>query len=316
MQCGGVGLMAGAGLGPAAFIPVAVVGGAALVYGACKVIDKAADVACKVIDEAADVVAKEVVNLTNDVMGRCCKNLSSESGKSFQQQQQDGDLDSSEVENMLFLGQTGTYAFVKRNLREFSKGEDGDKGLVEADHIPPLESIRRAAEQPGFQSLHRANRGLYNMVMSLRADPRGENLFTVQVARHHHRDALSTGASRASREARLLLSRSIARGDALVMLKQAFIIAHPYASQQIRDDAALGNRSHERRVFISRDRTMRIYTTAFHSLLVKYRELDIINDAEFKHLIEYVNNCGYLDRRSPEYIDILDIVKRYGKPQN
>ena len=84
------------------------------------------------------------------------------------------------------------------NKRPFSKGKDGDKYYVEADHIPPLDSLRRAAREHEFRRLMGINRALYDMVRSLENDPRGMNLFALQVATHHHRVALSTGRSRES----------------------------------------------------------------------------------------------------------------------
>ena len=91
---------------------------------------------------------------------------------------------------------------ILKDKRNFSKGKDGDKGYVEADHIPPLDSLRRAAQQPAFQRLRSINRGLYDMVRSLENDPRGMNLFTIQVPTHNHRAALSTGRGRESVAAR------------------------------------------------------------------------------------------------------------------
>ncbi|XP_029910589.1 uncharacterized protein LOC115361316 [Myripristis murdjan] len=233
--------------------------------------------------------------------------------KPLQQQQEDGDMNSSEVESTTNLGATDKYKVIKRHYRDFSRGEDGDKGYVEADHIPPLESLRRAPEQQEFQSLRDINPNLYNMVLSLRDDKHGDNLPTVQVLTHHHRDALSTGASRVSTEVRLLLARRIARGQVQPMLKQAFIIAHPYASQQIRNDAGVGSRQWLERLSISEDRTVRIYTRAFHSLLRIYSNMGIISAEQFALLTEYVDNHGYLDRDCDEYKEILETVRRHGR---
>jgi len=87
--------------------------------------------------------------------------------------------------------------------RDFSKGEDGDKGYVEADHIPPLDSLRRAERYAEFRTLRFRNPVLHQMVISLRTtDPYGRNLLAIQVATEHHRTALSTGSSAGSRAAR------------------------------------------------------------------------------------------------------------------
>ncbi|XP_071389119.1 uncharacterized protein [Centroberyx affinis] len=298
MACIGGAVLAGTGLFGAVVnaFPVAVGGAVVLtVYGGYKLIKKGVELVEEYTDNSGEAPSQR--------------------RKSFQQQQEDGEKNSSEMAEDLNLGAVDTYSNIKRHKRNFSRGEDGDKGYVEADHIPPLESLRRAEDQPEFDSLQHINPSLYNMVLSLRNDPRGENLLTVQVSTHHHRDALSTGASRASRECRLLLSRRIARGEVKKMLKQAFIIAHPYVSQQIRDDAEMGNKTPKRKSKITKDRTMEIYRKAFLKVLQYYFEKGIINSEQLRDLIEYVENHGYLDRDSEEYQEILEIVMRFGKPR-
>ncbi|KAG7255787.1 hypothetical protein CRUP_017297, partial [Coryphaenoides rupestris] len=122
----------------------------------------------------------------------------------------------------------------------------GTKGYVEADHIPPMDSLRRAESYPEFSTLHIRNPVLHHMVISLRrakqckgtdlyegTDPYGKNLLAIQVATEHHRTALST----VSKAARGVVAQRIASGDVKTMLKQAMIIAHPFASQMIREYA-------------------------------------------------------------------------------
>lgn len=231
----------------------------------------------------------------------------------IREKQEKGDMDSSEVEDHLHLGKADLYKNIKRYERPFSQGKDGEKGYVEADHIPPLDSLRRAEHQPGFSQLRHRNRGLYDMVLSLRNDPRGENLLAIQVSTHHHRDALSTGASAASSAARLLVARTIASGNGKLMLKQAMIIAHPYASQEIRYRAGIERRPPRRLILLSRGRTMDIYRNAFFQVVKYYYEKGIIDVQEYLDLMRYVQNDGYIDCDSEEFQEMLEFVKLHGR---
>ncbi|CAL8285796.1 unnamed protein product [Lota lota] len=252
------------------------------------------------------------VELLLYIVGKSNSNNAASKG-TIRSQQEAGDLDSSEVEIYLNLGSVGTYKQIIRDKRPFSKGRDGDKGYVEADHIPPLDSLRRAEQDPEFWMLRQRNPALYDMVMSLRDDPHGRNLLTVQVSTQHHREALSTGNSRASRAVRGVLARRIARAEVKVMLKQAFIIAHPFVSRQIRDHAEIVNKAPTERILISADRTMDIYRRAFMEVIKYYYEKRIITAIEVLELMQYVENHGYTDIQSSEYKEIFDTVKRSQK---
>ena len=82
-----------------------------------------------------------------------------------------------------------------------------DEGKMEADHIPPMDSLKRAKDEPNFKALQNNNRVLYDMVMSLETDPKGRNLLAMVVSTPHHRRALSTGSSKESKAARYCLLR-------------------------------------------------------------------------------------------------------------
>uniref|UniRef100_A0A0E9XLM2 Uncharacterized protein n=1 Tax=Anguilla anguilla TaxID=7936 RepID=A0A0E9XLM2_ANGAN len=104
----------------------------------------------------------------------------------------------------------------------------------------------------------------------------------------------------------------MADGDVTKMLKQAFIIAHPYASQQIRDEAGLGNKPRPKKIFLSKDRTMNIYRAAFLELIRKYHAMGIIGDEDRNELIQYVQHDMYLDSESELYQQIVRIVRQFG----
>ncbi|KAG7256321.1 hypothetical protein CRUP_036523, partial [Coryphaenoides rupestris] len=195
-----------------------------------------------------------------------------------------------------------------KNERNFSKGEDGDKGYVEADHIPPLDSLRRAESYAEFRTLRSRNRVLYDMVISLRTDPRGRNLLAIQVATEHHRTALSTGSSAGSRAARGVVAQRIASGDVKTMLKQAMIITHSFASQMIRENAERSSRTPIQRILFTPNRTMDYYRDAFLGVVHHYfyEQKIILSYEEYEELVQWVMNDGYLDFSSSEYIEILE----------
>ncbi|KAJ3580928.1 hypothetical protein NHX12_017302, partial [Muraenolepis orangiensis] len=115
---------------------------------------------------------------------------------SIRERQEKEILDSSEVEEYLHLGEYGSYRHLTKNERPFVSGEEGDKRYVEADHIPPLDSMKRARSEAEFPRLRLINPALYNMVNSLfTTDLQGMELFAIQVSTHHHRQALSSGNS-------------------------------------------------------------------------------------------------------------------------
>ncbi|KAK0140724.1 hypothetical protein N1851_022293 [Merluccius polli] len=164
-----------------------------------------------------------------------------------------------------------------------------DKGKMEADHIPPMDSLKRAEKEPNFNELKNRNKVLYDMVMSVKTTNGRKKLHAITVHAHHHRGALSTGSRKESDAARGVVARSIARGEARLMLKQAMIIAHPYCAQKMRENAGL---------------------TVFLKMINYYCEKGLINESEKSDLEKYVNKDGYLEEYSPEYQQILKVVRR------
>ncbi|KAG7255785.1 hypothetical protein CRUP_017295 [Coryphaenoides rupestris] len=135
-------------------------------------------------------------------------------------------------------------------------------------------------------------------------DPYGKNLLAIQVATEHHRTALST----VSKAARGVVAQRIASGDVKTMLKQAMIIAHPFASQMITENAERSSRTPTQRIQFTPNRTMDYYRNAFLKLVRYYfREQKIIlRYQEYKELVQWVRNDGYLDSSSSEYKEILE----------
>ncbi|CAL8294017.1 unnamed protein product [Arctogadus glacialis] len=225
-------------------------------------------------------------------IGLAQKHTIPECKRSLKEQQEAGDVDSSDVEHYLKLATYGKYKSVIKN-RAFSKGKGnpGHKGYVEADHIPPLDSLKKAKFKHEFGELKMINPALYDIVMSLENDPRGMKLFAVQVTKHHHRAALSTGNSGESQAVRAVLACRIAR-EAVPMLKQAMMIAHPFVSQSMRDEAEISRRPPENKCSLSEARTTEIYKRGFLGLIdFNYNgtnEPKVITEEERDELKDYM----------------------------
>ncbi|XP_059908239.1 uncharacterized protein LOC132457879 [Gadus macrocephalus] len=241
-------------------------------------------------------------------IGLAQKHTIPECKPSLKEQQEAGDIDSSDVEDYLKLATYGMYESVIKN-RAFSKGKGnpGHKGYVQADHIPPIDSLKKA-ELGGLKII---NPALYDMVMSLEKDPEGMKLFTLQVATHHHRAALSTGRSKESEAVRAVLTCKIARGEVVPMLKQAMMIAHPFVSQSMR---GIQRSFPGEKCSLSDDRTTKIYEKGFLGLINFNYEAKVITAEERDKLKDYVSQHyalgGNFDKDSIEYQEILETVKR------
>ncbi|CAL8294012.1 unnamed protein product [Arctogadus glacialis] len=152
------------------------------------------------------------------------------------------------------------------------------------------------------------------MVMSLENDPRGMKLFAVQVTKHHHGAALSTGNSGESQAVRAVLARRIARGEAVPMLKQAMMIAHPFVSQSMRDEAEISRRPPENKCSLSEARTTEIYKRGFLGLIdFNYNgtnEPKVITEEERDELKDYPQ----LRAQPPAAVKITDRseIQRFG----
>ncbi|KAK6290941.1 hypothetical protein J4Q44_G00386600 [Coregonus suidteri] len=79
----------------------------------------------------------------------------------------------------------------------------------------------------------------YDMINRIGSDSNGENLPTMRVLKQHHRNALTTGASKASVICRKLQADTLVSGDVEKSLKFSFIMAHPIASDQLRAGTVL-----------------------------------------------------------------------------
>ncbi|CAB1318246.1 unnamed protein product [Coregonus sp. 'balchen'] len=188
------------------------------------------------------------------------------------------------------LGLVGPYKRVK-NTRLISEYM-GERGVVEADHIPPKSSLKQARDQQSqMKDLQQKNPKLYDMINSIGSDSNGENLPTMR-----------------------LLADTLASGDVEKSLKFSFIMAHPIASDQLRDKAGNPNRLTPGPTVISPEGTVLYYKAGFNQMLNHYCKEGIIDQNQLKSLKSWVADEKYLDQNTPEYKDICTAIQEQNLP--
>ncbi|XP_045074124.1 uncharacterized protein LOC121583538 [Coregonus clupeaformis] len=204
------------------------------------------------------------------------------------------------------LGSVGPYKRVK-NTRLISEYM-GERGVVEADHIPPKSSLKLARDQQSqMKDLQQKNPKLYDMINRIGSDSNGENLPTMRVLKQHHRNALTTGASKASVICRKLQADTLVSGDVEKSLKFSFIMAHPIASDQLR--AGNTNQLTPGSIIMSHEGTVLYYKAGFNQMLNHYCKEGIIDQNQRKRLKSWVADEKYLDQNTPEYNDIRTAIQ-------
>ncbi|XP_059907945.1 uncharacterized protein LOC132457676 [Gadus macrocephalus] len=222
------------------------------------------------------------------------------------------DTDSSELEGTFDVGASGMYKDVLKNHRPFSRGpgNPGHKGVVEADHMPPKDSLKKAAEEPLIWILGESEKfeGLLKMLQ--KKDPIGRDLFTLQVLTGQHRTALTTGNSRESVAVRAVLAHTFATGQVVSALKQTFLVSHPISSMELREQAGIQRDRPEER--FGRDRTMRIYRDGFLEMIRFFLDRNIIDVEEllelWDHVTDHYGEDGDFDRHSDEYDLLIEAI--------
>ncbi|XP_064797117.1 uncharacterized protein LOC135517002 [Oncorhynchus masou masou] len=206
------------------------------------------------------------------------------------------------------LGLVGPYKSVK-NTKLFSDNM-GERGIVEADHIPPKNSLKLARDQKSqMKNLQQKNPKLYDMINSIESDQNGGNLLTMRVLKQHHRNALTTGRSKTSVICRKLLADTLASGDVEKSLKLSFIMAHPIASDQLRDKAGKPNKLALGSIDLSPEGTVFYYKAGFNQMLNHHSKEGIIDQNQQARLKSWVSDKKYMDPDTPEYNDILAAIQ-------
>ncbi|XP_064798343.1 uncharacterized protein LOC135517719 isoform X2 [Oncorhynchus masou masou] len=206
------------------------------------------------------------------------------------------------------LGLVGPYKSV-RTTKLFSDNM-GERGIVEADHIPPKNSVKLARDQKSqMKNLQQNNLKFYDMINSIESDQNGGNLLTMRVLKQHHRNALTTGRSKTSVICRKLLADTLASGDVEKSLKLSFIMAHPIASDQLRDKAGKPNKLTLGSIDLSPEGTVFYYKAGFNQMLNHHSKEGIIDQNQQARLKSWVSDKKYMDPDTPEYNDILAAIQ-------
>ncbi|MCI4376964.1 hypothetical protein PGIGA_G00197780 [Pangasianodon gigas] len=123
--------------------------------------------------------------------------------------------------------------------------EKATPGVVEADHIPPKDSVNKLREflknNPAQKFLfEEKHKELYKLVMSMENDKLGKQLICMNALHWDHQRALTSGNSTESQASRHLLTETLKSGDMEKVLKQSLILAHPECSDKVRRSLGRG----------------------------------------------------------------------------
>ena len=82
------------------------------------------------------------------------------------------------------------------SLLSARKSSNNNNGTLNADHIPPKDSIRQAQKLiKNSDPQEVKNPQLYKLVDSIQNDNNGQNLIAMEVLGQNHRQAVTSGAS-------------------------------------------------------------------------------------------------------------------------
>ncbi|XP_030639970.1 uncharacterized protein LOC115820499 [Chanos chanos] len=204
------------------------------------------------------------------------------------------------------LGYVDNYKCVThvRNTSE-NNGNNNRKRTVNADHIPPKNSIKMAwqciqANPERREELKTQNPGLYNMLQSSENDQ-----LAMEVFKSHHMQALTTGRSKESTLCRELITESLVGGDTEKMLKHSLILANPQMSQQLKRDAGVTLKPQQHIMT-----TQKYYKIGYTSVVEIYFERGVIDQNQKERLSAWVHQDKYLSNETPEYQEILKKIRK------
>ncbi|XP_078530523.1 uncharacterized protein LOC144817667 [Lissotriton helveticus] len=209
----------------------------------------------------------------------------------------------SDEQDIVLMHMLGTADEYSRVSTSTVRG-DNDQLLVEAQCIPPKASILQAAERsPSSQN---------PLIVRAQQDTTGSTLLAVNVLYDHCWASLANDYSRPAARTREMITREILSGDWEKVLKLSMIAAHPLASENLRQEAALQFPS----VKISSARalsdegTKAYYQMGFYQLLNIYWALNVLQDTQRQALESWVAQESYLLKGTPEYQQILEGLRQ------
>ncbi|KAI4890633.1 hypothetical protein NFI96_016962, partial [Prochilodus magdalenae] len=223
-----------------------------------------------------------------------------------------------------------------KSLPSVQRNSNDNNRTLNADHIPPKDSIRQAQKliknmDPQFAI---KNPQLYKLIDSIQNDNNGQDLIAMEVLGQDYRRALTSGSSSHSKRSRKLLADTITSGDAELLLKQCMILHHPITSQNLRnrlDDSDTSgtklssdhdleenggqpaisdseNTHHD----LSVNGTHAYYKAGYKALVKAYSDMEIINQNQKDRLMDWVARDQHEDTSTAEYIQILGIYQSTG----
>ncbi|KAI4893737.1 hypothetical protein NFI96_026669, partial [Prochilodus magdalenae] len=201
-----------------------------------------------------------------------------------------------------------------KSLLSARRNSNNNNGTLNADHIPPKDSIRQAQKliknlDPQEQYAIK-NPQLHKLIESIQNDNNGQNLIAMEVLGQDHRHALTSGSSSHSKMSRKLLADTITSGDAELLLKQCMILHHPITSQKLR--AQLGEHSHLHDHDLSEEGTRAYYKAGYRALVKEYSDMKIIDQNQRDRLMDWVAHDRHEDTNTAEYIQIMSMYQSPG----
>ncbi|CAK6981995.1 uncharacterized protein LOC121895074 [Scomber scombrus] len=202
------------------------------------------------------------------------------------------------------------------DARRSDNNNNNNSRTVNADHIPPKDSVRQAWERtkgkPELrEQLRNTNPKLYEMIKSIKDDNNGRNLVAMEVLAKDHRCALTTASSHYAKKSRELIAESLVSGDVEIALKQSMILAHPVTSQELLAD--LGENRRPSHNLMSQEGTRGYYKAGFTNLVRVYKRQGLIDQKQKEQLMKWVKQDKHEDKNTPEYKSIKDSLNKRGK---
>ncbi|CAB1337457.1 unnamed protein product, partial [Coregonus sp. 'balchen'] len=208
-----------------------------------------------------------------------------------------------DIAELYDLGYVATYTDIKNTLKS-------GMGIVEADHVIPKDTLKRALVHDDLKELKKKNPQLHALVKSIQSDQKGIGHLVMQVLYQHHRIALTTGNCIEAQQCRALLADTLVSGNAEKMLKQAMIMANPVSSQKLRDDAGIKKRSSKGKYqHFSEDGTNCYYKAGFMNVFGEFLKMGIVDQNQHEKLNSWAKENKHLDINTEEYKEIREKIR-------
>ncbi|XP_061578314.1 uncharacterized protein LOC133444499 isoform X1 [Cololabis saira] len=227
------------------------------------------------------------------------------------------------------LGLTGRLHDVKALRREtrptgerLDNNENRNSSPVEADHIPPRNSIQKVYEtlksEDKLDEFKEKNRGLSHILHE-----GGNRGLCMEVRAEDHKRALTTGASHQARAVRSKITDVFLSGDPVKLIKMSVIASHPVTSEELRKDADIhtpeirrtnvNQRNHKIR--LSKDGTTSYHNAGSRGLVEGYFRMKVINENQRNILDAWIREDFHHShhdapyKNTSEYKELLETLR-------